>query len=321
MNKILINNCLNITKAFFFIIIGALLSYLFINSKPSPVATLQNFNIPNYGKYDNSTAKYLILFPLKAIANPDNKIWSMNQTLGYGLFGVSLLDTEDYVAMLGYKSFFLGGSDVVGIFGVSSKFEATYKNSQNIFLINTDLSIAQTKSIISKREAVIYGTAFGLTDRYTYRKSSHKLIGNDEQFHVTESNKQLKNLLIQGDQVFNELKKLGYEDLTLKYALGVLNSSLTNDGINVENISESKFGPSQVYRDALNGTLIEYVNEPYLDDLTFMKILTGQLNDRGFDMLDQAFSRKDDNGTNTSVVDDTHALVKIVEDDLSNICK
>jgi len=301
------------------IVVGAV--YFASTKKNQPVATLENFDLPRYGEYDNKTAKYLILLPLKAVADPNNKINSDDQKLGYGLLGASLLNTGDEYPMLGYQSFFLGGSDIVGLYGASSKLEATFLNQGNIFLIGTDLSIVPTDSIIRKREAVIYGVAFGMTDRYTYRKTTHELVSNNETYHITESDKQLKNLLISGNQVFDELKSKGYEDLTLKYALGILHASLKNDGITVANINEYKFGTPQIYTDALKATLSKYPSELVLEEKTFLETLTNELSDRDVNMLELAFFRKNASADTSTLTDDTPALIKIIEDDLNKIAK
>lgn len=295
--------------------------FLLNNSKRQPMATLENFSLPDYGEYDNKTAKYLIILPLKAIVDPNIENRSSEQTLGYGLLGASLLNTGDEYPMLGYRSFFLGGSDIVGLYGVSSKMEASFLNQGNIFLINTDLSIAPTNSIIRKREAVIYGVAFGLTDRYTYRNSTRELVSNSETYHITESDKQLKNLLIQGNQVFDEIKSKGYEDLTLKYALGILYASLKNDGVSVENINEYKFGTPQIYSDALTATLSKYPSEFDLEEKTFIELLTNELSNRDINMLDLAFFKKNSSRDTATLVDDTPALIKIIEEDLDKVSR
>jgi hypothetical protein len=301
------------------IVIGVI--YLFSPIRNKSVTTFNNFQLPRYGEYNNEIAKYLILLPLKAVADPNNKTYDRNQTLGYGLLGTSLLNTGDEYPSLGYRSFFLGGSDIVGLYGASSKLEATFLNQGNIFLINTDLSIVPTDSIIRKREAVIYGTAFGLTDRYTYRLSTHELVNESENYHITGSNVQLKKLLISGNEVFDDLKRKGYEDITLKYTLGILNASLKNDGIDTMSINEYDFGTPQIFTDALKSTLSKYPSELVLKENIFIKTLARELGDRGLNMLEQAFFRKNSSSDTAITTDETSTLIKIISDDLNKISK
>ncbi|MBU1033032.1 hypothetical protein KJ937_03835 [Patescibacteria group bacterium] len=292
--------------------------YLLSNYSCKAIATLENFDLPLFGEYDNQTAKYLVLFPLRAIIDPNIKINDDDQKLGYGLLGASLLDTGDEFPMLGYRSFFLGGSDIVGLYGVTSKLESSFLIQENIFLIGPDLSITPTNSIIRKREAAIYAIAFGIDDRYTY-KYTHELV--NDAGHIVSSNNLLKNVLTEADQVFEDLKNRGYEDLTLKYALGILYASLKNDGVKIRNINESKFGTPQIYVDALRATLSSYRYETRLEEKTFLNTLTGELGDRKINMLDLAFFKKNSSSDNVNVIDDTPALIKIIEDDLNQIAK
>ncbi len=173
------------------VVVGA---FCFFNkTKNKPVATLENFDLPAYGEHNDVTAKYLILVPFKAIINPENHITSKYQNVGYGLLGTSLLKNDSVKAA--YASFFLGSGLSSSLYTVSSKLESSVLKQYNIWLIKTDVSLTPTDSIIQKREATIYGVAFGLTDRYTYRTTTHKLVNNSETYHITESDKQLKKLL------------------------------------------------------------------------------------------------------------------------------
>lgn len=299
------------------IIVGAF--YFSNKTKSVPMATLENFDLPAYGERNDVTAKYLILVPFKAIINPENHILSSYQNVGYGLLGTSLLKNDS--VKTAYASLFLGGNLSVDLNSVSSKLESSFLKQDNIWLITTDMSLTPTDSIIQKREATIYGVAFGLTDRYTYRKTNHELVSNSETYHITESGKQLKKLLVQGIEVFDEMKSKGYEDLTLKYALGILYASLKNDGVNLETINEYKLGTPQIYTDALKATLSKYRLEPVLEEGTFLKVLTRELSDRNINMLDLVFFKKNASADTASLTDDTPALIKIIESDLDKIAR
>ena len=302
----------NKLTAIIFVVIAIGVVFFFVFKKQEPVVVLGDYSLPSYGQYNSETAKNLILLPLKAVIDPSNEVNDNNQRLGYGLLGASLLDTGDEYPMLGYRSFFLGGSDIVGFYGVTSKMEASFLHQENILLIEPDLSIVPTGSIIRKREAAIYAIVFGLDDRYTY-KDTHEMVYDRD--HILRSNKLLANVLREANQVFDGLKDKGYDDLTLKYAIGILHASLRDDGVDTGNINRYKFGTSQIYTDALKSTLRKYPLAPTKNEGTFLRILISEMSNRDLNMLDLAFFKKQDQ------TDDTPALIKIIEEDLDKISK
>jgi len=76
----------------------------------------------------------------------------------------------------------------------------------------------------------------------------------------------------------------------------------------------------------LKATLSEYKSESLSsfeihEEGTFLKVLARELSDRGLNMLDLVFFKKNASTDTATLTDDTPALIKIIESDLDKVSK
>lgn len=112
----------------------------------------------------------------------------------------------------------------------------------------------KTSSIVTRRESTLYCLADQLLGRYRYDDE-----GNYAQMYQPSkrprTNARLKDCATLGVQLFRDLKGKGFEDKTLRDALGMAYASLDRDSAVVMTPEVFSLGPAQVFRDALDASL------------------------------------------------------------------
>ena len=252
-------------------------------------------DLPKYGlvapqQYNHNSGKNLVLLVLKATS------WFKGDwVLAHGLLGVNMLDINVH-DRTGYKSLF---------FSLTQRFKmySSYLNDDNA-LLNKSL-----KSIIAKREALIYLISWKLNSRYIYNDE-----GNFGRNYLPERNrkshKKLKQLLVDGLKVYDQLKQQGFDDKTLKDTLGMAYASLDYDGVFLSAKTTRPLGTPQIYSDALTATLTELKGEPNHSN-EFLEKLGWEMQARDLSTFDEILAPSNDKNH--------QAILKIVEADLNHI--
>lgn len=258
-------------------------------------------DLPKYGlvapeQYNHNSGKNLILFALKATA------WHKgNWVLAHGLLGVNMLDINVH-DMTGYKSLFLSLTQ-------RFKMYASYLNDDSSLLIGGLKPHGSLKSIIAKREALIYLISRELNGRYIYNDE-----GNFGRNYLPEKNrkshKQLKQLLVDGLTVYDQLSQQGFDDKTLQDTLGMAYASLEYDGAYYSVTGILKLGNLQIYSDALTATLTRLKGKPN-HSAEFLEELGWEMDIRGLSTTDEILTPSNDKNY--------QAILKIVEADLVSI--
>lgn len=250
-------------------------------------------------QYNHTSGKNLILLAIKA-----NSFFKGDWAVAHGLLGTNMLNV-DVIDRIGYSSLFSS------LF-VTQGFKM-YANSimDNALLVDIDGSIKQTKSIITRREGVIYAVSNQLEGRYIYNDA-----GNFGRNYFPEpnrtSNEELKKAVLAGLKVYNDFLDMGFDDKTLKDTLCVAHASLDYDGITISDTDVYKLGPLQVCTDALKATLNK-LNEDKNHDYNLLCELGWEMQSRGLASDDKILLPEDEKNF--------EALLEIIEKDLDSIEK
>ncbi len=248
--------------------------------------------------YNHKSGKNLILLALKSTS-----FFKGDWVAAYGLLGTSMIDVE-VLDRIGYESLFLS-LKVLG-----SKMRASHVMNNTPLLVDIDGSIMISKSIIARREAAIYSVSRATEARYIYDD-----IGNFARNYSPErnrkSNKGLRKAALSGLKIYEELRKMGFDDKTLRDTICMAVGSLSID----RGVSDSDFsmvGPLQVCIDALKATLAT-LGEKKNHDYDFLFTLGFEMQARGLATDDKILLPEDEKNL--------EAILKIVEKDLDLIKK
>lgn len=251
-------------------------------------------------QYNHTAGKNLIMLAIKA-----NAIQKGDWVTAHGLLGTSMLDV-DLLDREGYKSLFSSMFTIQGF-----KMYASSLNTDMGLIVDLDGSVKPTKSIIAQREATIYAASNELEGRYVYNDA-----GNFGKNYLPEQNRKsnvkLSKILLNGLKVYNQLKKDGFDDKTLRDALCITYASLDYDNVSVDSTDIYYLGSLQVCKDALKATLTK-LNSEKDNNYNFLQEL-------GWEMQSRSLA----SGDGILIPDDEknfEAMLKIVEKDLDSIKK
>lgn len=262
-------------------------------------------DLPKWGlvapeQYNHESGKNLIMLALKA-----NAIQKGDWVTAHGLLGTNMLDV-DLLDRIGYKGLFSSMFTIQGF-----KMYASSLNTNMGLLVDLDGTVKPTKSIIAQREGTIYAASNELEGRYVYNDS-----GNFGKNYFPEpnrkSNAKLSKILLSGINVYNQLKKDGFDDKTLRDTLCMVYASLEYDNVSVNSTDIYYLGSLQVCKDALRGTLTK-LNSEKDNNYNFLQEL-------GWEMQ----SRNLSDGDGILIPDDEKnfdAMLKVIEKDLDLIKK
>ena len=258
-------------------------------------------DLPKYGlvapeQYNHKSGKNLVLLALKATS------WFKGDWLmAHGLLGTNMLDINVH-DRIGYKSLFLSLTQ-------RFKMYASYLNDDNTLLVDWVKPKEELKSIIAKREAFIYLISEQLNARYIYNNE-----GGFGRNYLPEksrkSHKKLKQLLVDGLKVYDQLKHQDFDDKTLKDTLGMAYASLDYDGVYLSVTDIRQLGNLQTYSDALTATLTELKENPNHSN-EFLEELGWEMQARDLSTFDEILAPSNDKNH--------QAILKIVEADLNHI--
>jgi hypothetical protein len=259
---------------------------------------LSRYGLVAPGAHNHKAGSQIVLLALKVTS-----LFKGDWVMAHGLLGVSMLNVE-VTEGIGYRSLFLKYA-LAG-----NKLATVYETNNNGLLVDAVSRLPKkTSSIIARREAALYCLADQLFSRYRYNDE-----GNYAQMYQPserpKSNASLRGCVAAAIQVFRELKKKGFEDKTLKDALGLAYASLDRDGAMALPAEAFTLGPAQVFRDALDAALVSLTKWPQ-DSAYLLDRFTGQMEARGLTVNDEMQL--------PSSQEALDALLKIVADDLALI--
>jgi hypothetical protein len=258
---------------------------------------LLRYGLVGPGAHNHKAGSQLVLLALKVTSRGMG-----NWVMAHGLLGVSMLNVNS-IDELGYRSLFLKHAHGSG------KLSTVRETNTSDLLVNADSGMPEkTPSLIAKREAALYCLADQLWDRYIYNDE-----GNYAQVYEPsprpKTNARLKGCIAAGMQIFHELKAKGFEDKTLKDALGVAFASVDRDRAMALPTDAFTLGPPQVFRDALDAAL-RWPTNPQ-DNAFILRTLNTQMEARGLMASDEMLLPSSEEALD--------ALLKIVADDLAAI--
>lgn len=258
-------------------------------------------DLPKYGlvqpqQYNHNSGKNLVLLALRATS-----YFKGPWVLAHGLLGVNMLETNVH-DRIGYKSLFLRLTQ-------RHKMCASNLSDDNTLLVDRVNPKEEVKSIIAKREAVIYSVSNQLEGRYIYNNEG-KFARNYLPERTRKSNNDLKQILVIGLHIYAELNRQGFDDYTLRDTLGMAYASLVYDGVVVDYEKIGSLGTLQLYQDALEATLKKLREKPN-HSYRFLHELSWEMDSRSLNTSDEILSPSNDKNY--------QAILKIVEADLNHI--
>src|SRR6266487_7211592 len=149
-----------------------------------------------------------------------------------------------------------------------------------LLLTDRNSIVLPTKSIITHREAIIYGISYELNARYIYNDE-----GNFQRNYSPDpnrsNNERIKKLIIEGIKIYRDLKEVGFDDKTLKDTLGIAWASLSYDKGVPDLIPGviGNLGSYQIYLDALKATLLS-LNTKKDHSSNFLEELSSEMKSR-----------------------------------------
>jgi hypothetical protein len=175
------------------------------------------------------------------------------------------------------------------------------RNNSLLIELNGDRSRPSAKSIIARREGVIYGISTQLEWRYIKDKYPDDF---------SYSNETMKALLLSGLSLYNELLEMRFNDKALKDTLGIAWASSRRNQVEIQDKNIYRLGHYQIYADALQA-ILNNLNESKNHSYDFLTDLCNQMESRGLTTHDLVLFPDDD--TNYQ------AMLKIIEKDLDSI--
>jgi hypothetical protein len=248
---------------------------------------LKTWGLVGPGQHEHQSGKNLVLLALKA-----NSISKGDWVSSLGLLGVAMLHADIYSAQ-GYKSLFT--ANLVADSDFKMYGTTLIGNNQSILRI-------QSKSIVGRREAAIFGVANAFFGRYCSSPAAQ----------VNNFNESLKQALKSGLTVYLELKAKGYDDKTLRDALNIARASLESDKVLNEDVAYNELGLWQVHQDALAAALQQMREKKWeFSETTFEAVLKIEMSIRGLVTSDGFLIPENEQSF--------AVLVKLVESDLNGI--
>lgn len=266
---------------------------------------LKKFRFMPPDKHDHKMGTELILVVLAATANGKGKWFT-----GYGLAGVSMLNIS-VIDRKAYESLFNHHQ--------SSKMQTSCSTSNNsslshLYYLGNKFSYPKTKSLITKREAVIHAVCGEIKGRFIYNNEGNFGRNYDPDPKRIDKSKKL-DLLNNGLKLYAELKGQGLRDKALEDSLGILYALLDYDynlPLLISQIEELVLlSPLQIYRDTLKAVLKRLNKNPKDHSLNILSELGYEMSSRGLAAHDPLLVL--DNK------EDYVALLKLVERDLTSI--
>ena len=190
-----------------------------------------------------------------------------------GLLGVTMLDI-DVPADVAYRSLFSS-------IGYRSKLHACSEQDDNIMMRDTMLDVEARP--VQSREVAVCGIATGIKHRFIYNSD-----GNFAREYSSNRSRvgSLTGVIKRAHATLVALKYLGYEDGTLRDALGMAVAVHELDGGHTDLEVPLSIGPIQIYRDALEETLRQMKRNP-AHNWNFLKQLGWAMQSRGLATEDQ----------------------------------
>lgn len=287
---------------------------------------LDGIHIPD--TYNNIEGKNRILYSIKSTAFGQWEWFAANGLLGVSMLNIELDDRIGYETL--FKSIFPTAT---------SKMQANNTIWSNL-LMEVDWKPLNTKSIIARRESIIYTLAYQLESRYIYND-----MWNSQRIYTPQknrkSNEKLKNVIIEGEKVYNELFQKWFNDITLRDSLCIGYASLVYDGIEETPNMYGLWSP-QICLDALKSTvdfLNKYRNDEFVTRYGFLYTLGEQMRKRNLTTDDVILAPNLEWDTKIqTIVENTNEnelelklseyisekqdpILKIISEDLDNIIK
>ena len=226
-------------------------------------------------RYDHETGKALVLRAL-TITGYRRRLSAAHGMLGTSMLSCSVPDKVAYRLLFSFSA-------------EADKMLANSRDGDFLLLERLDSTFSETRSFITKREAVISAVAYAIDSRFTFDRDGMwgRVYAPDLDRPGNEKNRRTLSV---GLSFYRELKEeKGYDDETLRDSLGMLYACLEFDKVSLSQEPGrellSLLGPLQVYEDALNASL-GILKANILNSEEVLDVIAPQMGSRGLSSLD-----------------------------------